>query len=565
MKKKELITKFLLFFLLVISFGLMLFSSLSDSQTTDEGIHLYSGVTYITKGDFRLDPEHPPLLKEIGALPLVFFKDLKVPLNGLWDKAGNYYYDSWLEARILGEEFLYRVGNNPDILLFWGRFSFIILTLILGYFVYFWASKLYGKKAGLLAGFLTLLSPNILAHGRLINTDLGLALFILVSVYFWGKFLKKSSWLNLILAGVFLGFALASKYTALIILPIFIILGLIKFFIDKKYSVITFLKYTGNFVLVLVISFIIIWASYGFSINIPPQSSTSMTENFQAWTNLDAPESIDKVFVKFRTILFPAEYYKGLFFVARHALAGHGSFLLGENSVSGWWYYFPVAFFYKNPFSLFIFLGLAIVFFKKLRTKNLFDEALLIVPPVVFMAVSMFSKADLGIRHILPIFPFVFIYASKSINLIDFSKLKSKIFKEKLPAIIFIVLILWYLWGAVSSFPNYLAYFNELASGPKGGYKVLTDSNLDWGQDIYRLKNYLDENKISQIYIVYPWDGDAALEYYGIKFINLSSEDTSVKGKVVISATYLQTEAYGWLKEYPFEQITPGLFIVHMD
>ena len=515
--EKNFIFKIILVVIFTASFLLMIFSGLSDSQTTDEAIHLFSGYTYLTQNDFRLDPEHPPLLKELSALPLLFFQNLNISLGDLWLKSGNFYYDSWQEARVLGEQFFYLLGNNPAKLLFWGRLPFIFLTLILGYAGYFWAKKLYGVKAGILSAFLILFFPNFLAHGHLINTDLGLTLFIFIATYFWGKFLKQKNWQNLLLTGLFSGLAMASKYTAIILFIILFILAVVKLFQEKKEYGKIILGYVG----VLIISLMVIWATYGFSLN------------------------------------FLANYYKGISFVLQHALGGHGSFLLGQNSNVGWWYYFPITILFKTPIPIFILLILTIIYFKKIHSKDLFDEYLLIIPPIIYLVFAMISKADLGIRHILPIFPFLFVFIAKSTNILEFTKL---IWLK----IIIVISIVWYLISALVSFPNYLAYFNEFVSGPKGGYKILADSNLDWGQDIYRLKDYLTNHNIDKIYLVYPWDGDSALNYSGINFEPLTPAMQNVKGPVVVSATYFQTDVYKWLKKYPFEQITPGLFIFNL-
>ena len=546
----------ILFCIFIFALALMVFSLRADSVTTDEGIHLFAGYTYIIRGDFRLDPEHPPLLKEIAALPLIFFKNLKVPLDGLWDKAANFYYDSWQETRILSQQFLFSLGNNAEKLIFWGRFPFIILTLVLGLAVYLWARKLYGEKAGIFAAFLILFLPNILAHGRLINTDLGLTLFFFLALYFWIKFLKKPNWLAFLFSGLFVGLAFASKFTSVLLIPILAILALAKvFFFDKDLR--RWSKYLLGLLGIMIIGLMVTWATYGFSIDTPPKPIDSLSANINLWTNFDVPATIDEIFTKIRPIMFPADLYKGFFLVGRHALAGHGSFLLGETSNTGWWYYFPVAIFYKTPIPFFIFLILAIMFWRKLKTKENFDEFALLLTPIIFLVLSMFSKADLGVRHILPIFPFLAVLASKSINIFNFKKITH--------LIIFGLLILWYLYSAVASYPNYLAYFNEFAGGSNKGYKILVDSNLDWGQDVFRIKKYLDEHNITDGYILYPWDGDEALRYYGINLKPFPWDDKTVKGYVVISATYYQLADLRWLDSYPREQITSGVFIFELD
>ncbi len=556
MKKIFSTSNLVLVSLLIIVFVFMIGSAKSDSPTTDESVHLFAGYTYLTERDFRLDPEHPPLLKELAALPLLFEKILNLPMDGLWDKAENFYYDSWQEARTLGNSFLFSMENNATKLIFLGRLPFIFLTLILGVFTYFWSKKLYGEKAGLLTAFLILLMPNILAHGRLINTDLGLTLFFFICLYFWGQFLKKPSWANFFLSGIFLGLVLSSKYTGIIIVPILITLAIVKLFLDDSHE--NWLKYLTGFLGSSAIAFLIIWASYGFLVDRLPVPIGTFSENIKMWTSYNIPTFFDGVFNKIRPFLFPAEFYKGFFLVFRHALGGHSAYLLGQNSNTGWWYYFPVAIFYKTPLAFFVLLGMSIGNYRKIKTNILFDELLIIIPPIIFLIFAMYSKADLGVRHVLPIFPFLAIYASRTVNLINFSK-----FNWAMAG--FLLLILWYGFSSVINFPDYIAYFNETAGGGKGGYRILTDSNLDWGQDISRIKNYLDENKLQNPYVVYPWDGEDALRSYGIESKLLLPEDINAKGDVIMSATYLQSGAYDWIKIFPNEQITPGVFIFHLN
>lgn len=547
------ISKIILISIFAIAAILLIISSRLDSVTTDEGVHLFAGYTYLTQRDFRLDPEHPPLLKELGALPLLFQKNLNVSLGDLWNKADNFYYDSWREARALGD---YLIASNSEKIVFWGRFPFIILTLILGLAGFLWAKKLYGEKAGLFTAFLILFFPNILAHGRLINTDIGLTLFFLIEIYFWGKFLKDPNITNIILSGIFLGLVLASKFTGIIILPILFILIIVKLILQKNF------KNWGKFILGLVaagiIAFIIIWGTYGFSLQAPPKISRGLSIEINAWTPYTAPSTFDPVYQKIRPVLIPKYFYKGLAMVGIHAEGGHSSYLLGQTSNTGWWYYFPVAIFFKTPIPIFILLLLSVFYFRKIRVKEIFDEYLLIIPAVVFLAFAMYSKADLGIRHILPIFPFLFLFIAKIINLIDFKK-------WGWATVGFVILILWYLSSALTSFPNYIAYFNEFAGGSRGGYKILTDSNLDWGQDVFRIKDYVEKNQIKDYYLVYGWDGEQYLQKNGLKYKTLFPNER-VQGKVIISASSLVGDSgYSWLKNYPRTQITPGVFLITVN
>ena len=192
------------------------------------------------------------------------------------------------------------------------------------------------------------------------------------------------------------------------------------------------------------------------------------------------------------------------------------------------------------------------------------DESVLLLAPTIFLAVGMASRADLGVRHMLPVFPFIAVFASRTIDLVDWDalrRLKGNLLAAA-PATGLAALIVWYFVTAALAFPNYMAYFNEVAGGAGNGRYILADSNIDWGQDIRRIKAYLDRTGIDRVFIVYPWGGRAALAYYGVAAVPLEQGEMSVKGKVVASVTYLESEGYSWLKKYPAVPITPGVVLV---
>lgn len=557
MKKYFNFLNIILVFIFILAALSLIFSAKKNTVTTDEGIHLFAGYTYLVKKDFRLDPEHPPFLKELSAIPLVFMKNINLPNDNLWERAENIYYDCWQEARAMSEDFLFSLGNNLNKLIFWSRFPFIIISLLIGLITYYWSKNLYGKIAGIFAAFLILFMPNMLAHGILINTDIGLALFILLSCYWLAKALKEPRWFNFIILGIFFGLAFASKYTSILLLPIIIVIIMGKIFIyDKNYSI--WKKYLAGIILSLVVSFLTVWAVYGFSTQIAPTPLTNFSTEINGLNGYKFPATYNEVFLKIRSYLFPAQFYKGLALITRHSLGGHIAYLFGNLSNTGWWYYFPLAILFKTPLSFFIFLLLATVFFKKLKSKSNFDEFIILTSAILFLLLAMFSKSNLGVRHILPIFPLLAIYGSKSINLINV--------KNKIAVVGFTILILWYFISSAFSFSNYLAYFNELAGGPNGGYRILTDSNLDWGQDYSRINQYLTKNNIVPTYIYYPWNGDKALNYYGLNFSPISQQEPrNPQGYVIVAYSWLKVKGFSWLEKYPFVQITPGVFIFKLN
>ena len=172
--------------LLGIMLILAVASMWNDSVIMDESPHIAAGYSYLKYKDMRLNPEHPPLIKDIAALPLQFM-DLKFPNDGkAWKENIN---DQW----VLGSQFLYESGNNPDKIIFWGRIGPILIMLLLGFYIFKWTLEEFGDKTALMALTLYVFSPTILAHGRFVTTDIGATAGIFISIYYFVKFLRNKT------------------------------------------------------------------------------------------------------------------------------------------------------------------------------------------------------------------------------------------------------------------------------------------------------------------------------------------------------------------------------------
>jgi hypothetical protein len=545
--------------LLLASGALMIASMRTDSATTDENVHLFAGYTYVARGDFRLNPEHPPLLKAFSALPLLLMPDLQVRFDNRWDEAGAFYVDGWQVARSLGSEFLYSWGNDAQTLLFAGRLMTITLTLVLGVLAFHWAQVLYGAPAGLVAAFLVLFLPTTLAHGRLVTTDLGVTLFLFASVYTFGQYWKQPTGLRLVRAGACAGLALASKYTSLMLLPILLALIGCKLLSDR--SLAKGKSYLGQTALALGVAAVVVWAAYGFSLKTPPPTDDVFAEAMvkayhqpSAWFAASYPT--------IRLFLIPADFYKGLLNFLGHVLSGHRSFLLGMSSDTGWWYYFPFAILVKTPLPWFILFFVAWLARRRRPAADRFDEYLLLVPPALYLALSMRSRTNLGVRHMLPMFPFIAVFVSQAVHLVDWgalSRVRADV-RKAVPALFAVGLIAWYAATALSAFPNYIAYFNEPAGGARNGHRLLSDSNLDWGQNLLRIKEHLGRAQLGPVYMVYPWHPSEAWAHYGIQAQPLPPRDSSIRGTVVASAYSIELDDYAWLRSHPSVMIAPGVF-----
>ncbi len=471
------------------------------SATFDEGAHLPAGYTYLAFRDHRLNPEQPPLVKLLAAVPLR-------PLDPVF-KTDDL---AWTEARQweLGRRFLYR-WNDADRLLFRGRLVVVALGAALSLSVFAWARRHFGLPPAALAFFLSVLSPDVLAHGQLVTTDLALALFLFLAVVYFELATERSSPGRVLLAGAAAGAALATKFSALLLGPI--LGGLAAAVVlsaepmrDRRGSPVEGRRARALHVLVLLgviglVALLVLWASYGFDGRFSPDPAVdAKVRAALPTTTSGAARGVG------RSGLLPEPYVRGLVFVLEHSQA-RSTFLNGRLSPKGFPYYFLVTFGLKTPLPLLVLLVLAGVVAFRAPTRTL---AFLWLPVFIYGAVAITSRLQIGHRHLLPLYPFLFVAAGRATSLLA---LRPSV-RAKVGALALGALSAWYALGTLRLHPHYLAYFNELAGGPANGWRYLVDSNLDWGQDLPGLKAWMDAHGVSRIKLSYFGSADPA--YYGI-------------------------------------------------
>jgi hypothetical protein len=410
--------------------------------------------------------------------------------------------------------------------------------LLLAIFIYRFAVLLYDKKIAVIALFFYCFSPNILAHTSLASLDVPIAFFIFPVFYFCFSFIKNPRLLSFIGLCVSLAFALSTKVQAVLLVPLLIIIFAAYYKEleqNEKINIKTVTLYLVLFILIPLIIINMVYLSFPFTEGngiLPGDYTGSISQKFQ------------------------------------HSEKGHFAYLLGNYSLEGWWYYFPLVILFKTPIAVLLFL-LAGVLRKPDKKTLLF----VLLPILAFLAAAMRSHVNIGIRHILIIYPFIFLLAALGVERIinkntmaaDHSgtpspkdyEIKQKFlrgsrgrFLQKEPPgrrrQLFIgiagLLMFSYLVQAIFITPHQLSYFNILAGGSKNGHKILIDSNYDWGQNDYYLYNYIKEKGID--YKINPY----AFE--------------PVSGHILVNVNALYgilnkgAEAYKWLKQYkPINQI----------
>jgi hypothetical protein len=547
---------------------LSLLSMRFNSPTADEQNHISRGYHYLVTGNLDLNVA-PPFVNALSAVPLLLQRDIIIPRYDL-THAKTYINQ-------FAEEFVW-VYNDAERIINGGRLAIIGLSALLAYFVFRWARELWGVWAGLLALFLYVLDPSILAHSQLVTTDLGVTCLFFISTYFLWRFLRQRKTVHLAIAGSVLGLAQATKFSALLLLPTFALALLIEAvasreqFLPRGWPLPAASTRTANrraaafalasLLIVGCFAFVAFWASYRFE-NGPlsgPGADHTTVDRIVGHPTLRrvAYRVVESLRVPFPT------YFRGLGWLRRYAQRGAPTFLMGQQSDRGWWYYFLVAFAIKTPIPVLVLFGAAVllsVFGQRDASERLY---LLYLPIALFFLATFLSFLNIGYRHILPVLPFVFVAAGRVL---------AGDTKRWLRAAA-VVLCIWHAAGSFAIHPHYLAYFNELAGGADNGYRYLVDSNLDWGQDLKNLKVYMDENGLQEVHLAYF--GSAHTEYYGIEALPLPREkpvdlDQRPSAVHAISATYLQSgylgdsEAFSWLRPYePYEKIGYSIFLYRL-
>ena len=565
--------------LLIFMFAMGVFSIKDDSLTMDEVAHLPAGYSYLTQQDMRLNPEHPPLIKDLSAMPLLFIKNINFPfeikewqedVNGQWG---------------FGRHFLYNSGNPADQMIFWGRLPMLFILILLGFYVFRWTKELLGNKTGLLALLLFCFSPTLLAHGRLITTDVGAAAGIFIAAYYFIKALKNSSKKNIIFAGIAFGLAELCKFSVILLLPFFVFLGIVWWLVRTGK-----LKQTAKTViLVFVIGFLLIWPVYQYHTwNYPAERQVKDTMVYLT----DTPDLIKKpvLWASDKPILRPyALYLTGLFMVFHRVAGGNTSYFLGEVSNLGWRNYFPIVYSIKVPLAFHILTIISLLYAVRLirvqrqKTKEWlkshFPEFSMLCFIALYWFVSITGNLNIGVRHLLPAFPFAFVLVS--IGITKWIEGIKKLPLKKMATSFVLILLGWYIISCLCVFPHFLAYSNELIGGPDKTYIYTVDSNLDWGQDLKRLKRWIDKKGIDKIYIDYF--GGSNPEYILKEksvpwWCSRNPEELPKPSYLAVSATFLQggrgtpapgfkeyDDCYKWLNNYtPITKIGYSIFVYYI-
>lgn len=537
-----------LLILVGIATGLIVNSWSVLSGTVDEPYHIANGLDWLEHGT-QADFVDPPLAQGAVALGLYLEgKHFPAGDNEISDKG----------VAILESGGNYR--NNLKLARF-GELLFFSLGCVI---VWLWARRWFNRATAGWAVVLFVSLPPILAHSGLATVDMAGTATIATALYVFVRCLENPSWQRLVLLGGAVALAFLSKLSSIAFLGSCFFIAFIYLALRKRgaaLKVVRWRRLCGQALLVVAVAFITLWGGYRFSFRPAAYKVSYQTLDHEL---ANKPRLHSLIYEAIKVPLPVTEFLRGVYEVASHNKRGHDSYLLGQYRNTGWWYFFPVVVGVKTPIGFLILAGFGIFAILRGLHFSAWQQHLTVIFPVAITAVCMSSRIDLGVRHILPIYPMLVVIAGYAASQLI---VLAKRFSPAIAALP-VLLALWTVADAWTNRADELAYFNQFAgSHPE---RILAESDLDWGQDLYLLSSRLKAIGVNHVSIKYF--GTTPLDTADLPpYSTLSADVPTTHGYAAISVRYLTLEyakdgSFDWLKNRtPLEIVGKSIYLYDLD
>jgi hypothetical protein len=463
---------------LTVHVGLLAWGAVVESPTYDEPAHLAAGIRFWQTGHSDLDRGNPPLFRAVAALPVLCARPAvdwhSVPDTSQCDL-----------------DFLAANGPRSFRLITLGRWACISFSVLGAVICYRWAQQWYGNAAGMTALLLWCFSPNILAHGYLITGDMSATSLGVAAFYMFWRWLSAPGWSRAAWAGVFLGLVELSKFVWLALFVLWPVGWLAWRWLHRHDpGRPSWLREATQFAAIGLLSLWVINLGYGFEDSLhrfrrgaatDPSFQQPVRGGYIAQTGLAA-------WVRVAPVPLPKNYVLGIAEVQGRSDSVPRSYLRGEQRIGGWWYYYLYAFLVKEPLGTLLLMVLATVL-ALLAADYRTDwrrEVFLLVPLLLLLGVVSMAGVSQRLRYALPLFPFLFVWASRTG--------RAWVNRDRAIGVAAAGCVAWSAMASLAIYPHSLSYFNALAGGPMHAYQHLNDANIDWGQDLFRLKTWCDDH-----------------------------------------------------------------------
>lgn len=497
------------------------------SATVDEPAHIASGFEWF-KGELTTDMTHPPLSRVLGALPL--------KLEGLPYPRPTDMVDRGNQLLYTGDRYVKHLAR--------ARMGNLVLLAVCIVATAAWARRIFSREIAITGAALLSTHPLLLGHAGLMTTDLSVAAMLPLALLALDVYLESPTIKRGVLLGIALALGLLSKFTFVVFFPPCLLVVLL---MRRPLHV-----RAATALLAIAIALLLTWAGYRFDVRRP----ANVIEHGGEILEWAAPAPLKPLAHFLGNTPIPAPtFFIGAAQVKLHEIYGHTAYLFGRESRTGWWYYFPVVFFYKSPLPWLILAAWGAVAIARARDRRGLQ---LVAIPMAIMLTAMTASLNIGARHVMPVIPPLSIVAGYAVVDI-WRKTRDAFGRASLLA-----LLAWLFIGVAVEHPDYLAWFNELARPNPS--RVAADSNIDWGQDVLRLARAVDELHIDHLHVAIM--NSTRLDAHGIHATGLVPHQP-VKGWVAASENYLRFgEAngdYDWLRVYrPMRQIGKSIRLYYI-
>lgn len=517
----------------------MLLAASKDSPVFDETTHIGAGIMNVREHDLRWNAEHPPFVKALAGLATLGER-IRIPADIVAYREGHEFD--------MARAILYESGNDPHRIVWRARLAMIALAILFGLVVFAFARDLFGPKAALLALALYTLCPTILAHGRVVHTDVAVSGFLVTTAWFLHRSERRGiGWV--VAAGIAFGLALASKFSALFALPPIALVAFWSGFRIRGSGVLRrFLLGAGRAALTFGVALAVLWGTY-LAVSPGLRFETNFYDVWAARTGGLTGEVIDRLPV-------PKSYRVGLRFATAFDQAQRRrAFLNGDPYTGGRVEFYPAVLAMKTPIGTLAawIIGAGVVVFVRRRPEAV--RALLPIPTTI-LGLAMASSTNIGIRHIAAVPMFAAVVGGSVVLL-------------RRGAVVAVALVAMAAASVLRATPAHLSYVNEVFGGPAEAHVWLADSNADWGQDLFRLAHHIrDHPETKPEWILYF--GTAVPAAYGIDARDATKVPPGdVHGLVAVSTSWINLfpDRYGWVEQRgtPVQLVGTTILIYRID
>jgi hypothetical protein len=474
-----------------------------ESATIDEIAHTAAGVSYLQMRDMRMNEEHPPLAKVVAAVPLVLRGAHADYSSTSWTFSEKMFYQ-YLGEWTFGYSFLTK-WNNPQTTLFWARIPMLLMTLLLGWVLFVFGTRLGGSPWGgllCLAAYVSM--PAFLAFGPLVITDTAITLFWILTVWMLAEMWRAPSRSKVILFGLALAGALLSKFSSGLLFVVFpaVALSLRLCRLPEQPTDRTERRAWRRRAWANIAKGTL-WAAGFVYLVYLVLSWNQPTDRFSIIPRFPASPVL-------RRLLMPiGVYLSGLLGFAFSALS-RPTYILGHLYPHGVWFYFPVLFFLKSPLAFLLLLLLTGLLAIAIKAKN--AEPLSAIPEgselawrcmwvslAIYATACLLSHLDLSIRHFsVPLGLIILLLAPLPRMIAMLRRTRPMI--GATAAGVTAALAAASLVAAIWAYPNYMPYLNAVSMG-RPGYELVNDSNLDWNHALPEVEAFVHQRGITHVLI----------------------------------------------------------------